>query len=694
MDSPTLSPAVESPLQRATSPSFFANLSFKASRSRNRPRSNTNPTPPATLQPEPSTRQSIELTRSQNAYKELSVAFYSINSRYRISWECADLLIELGGAGGSNTASANDSVISAPPTSTSAPIVPLSQAPRSVGTKKSRERAITLAGDETKPTPTLSTISGSNSLPGSTLHANRTSSDPPLASPPSNSWRASTGRHDLSQRQLVLLREMLNNSNAATSANGDSHLSIPEESVRPPMHSLHAINRDWRWGDARNSTITLPSEESAGLCYDGSYRTSIERERDRKRRSGRLGMAGLRDMLRALKRHAESGNGGPDGPSSPPASQILPKEGRLPSMTQSTTSLSTESSSSRHWHSNHRVPSQQQQRRRAKTSTGPESIRSTREQDFGKGNIRESRATSPYAPSSFTAPKPSPRRPSLASIFRLGSKNRPTSTAEGLTPTPLPSSAGTDDSGIGDESSSTGEEDWDRMDSASDLDAAAKGLGLYPEGAATVRGRREGSHRKREGVRKGRSPYLQHDFRPDEPSPPLPSPLPSVGAIIPKRSFSASQPTLWTSDQSSQAQLQQDSPLSPGNLPSRPTRLSNVEEHADDPNPKPAVPLPNSRSASSSYSKSQVRPPKAGASPSRPPSTIGTLPRSGSVRSMVPQSTVPILPDPKLAMTPENIRPLLANAKEVHLRLSECIHEIRYLIEQNVADPHSIRHPS
>jgi len=106
------------------------------------------------------------------------------------------------------------------------------------------------------------------------------------------------------------------------------------------------------------------------------------------------------------------------------------------------------------------------------------------------------------------------------------------------------------------------------MDSASDLDTTAKGLGVYPEGAATVRGRREGSNRKREGVQKGRSPDFQHDFRPDESSPPLPSPLPSASAIIPKCSFSASQPTLWISDQSSQAQLQPCSPLSPSNLPS------------------------------------------------------------------------------------------------------------------------------
>jgi len=41
-----------------------------------------------------------------------------------------------------------------------------------------------------------------------------------------------------------------------------------------------------------------------------------------------------------------------------------------------------------------------------------------------------------------------------------------------------------------------------------------------------------------------------------------------------------------------------------------------------------------------------------------------------------------MLPDPKLAMTPDNIKPLLENAKEVHARLSDCILEIRALIAQ------------
>jgi hypothetical protein len=88
----------------------------------------------------------------------------------------------------------------APPTSVSSPAM---HSGGSIDGKKSRERAITVAGDEARskpPTPTSGSSGGVNTNPS-----------PPLASPPSLSWRASTGRHDLSQRQLVLLKEMQNN---------------------------------------------------------------------------------------------------------------------------------------------------------------------------------------------------------------------------------------------------------------------------------------------------------------------------------------------------------------------------------------------------------------------------------------------------------------------------------------------------
>lgn len=141
-----------------------------------------------------------------DSYKHLAAAFYTINSRYKIAWECAELLIELGGGpvgengssgGGSGDGnvggkSGAESVPNSPPphgnggagfpgsqgqghpsTSISAPValafgtsqlVPGSQA------KKSRERAITLSGDEasSKPgTPTPGIGMGERNYTGS-----------------------------------------------------------------------------------------------------------------------------------------------------------------------------------------------------------------------------------------------------------------------------------------------------------------------------------------------------------------------------------------------------------------------------------------------------------------------------------------------------------------------------------------------
>jgi hypothetical protein len=79
----------------------------------------------------------------------------------------------------------------------------------------------------------------------------------PLTSRPSMSWRASMGRHDLSQRQLVLLREMLNNnggagivgasdsegglgpsSNSPIPAEEDHELCSPTASLYPSPYSI------------------------------------------------------------------------------------------------------------------------------------------------------------------------------------------------------------------------------------------------------------------------------------------------------------------------------------------------------------------------------------------------------------------------------------------------------------------------
>ncbi|KAH7925772.1 hypothetical protein BV22DRAFT_1033576 [Leucogyrophana mollusca] len=507
------------PPSRATSPTIL-----HLARPRSRSRSNAN-TPPSVLD-----------------HKRLASAFYAITSKYKISWECAELLIELGGGTPSSG--------SPPSSSVSAPTIQAE-----IERRKSRERAVTLSGEESKPP---SAFSGSA-----------------IANQSNLAWRASTGRNDLSQRQLVLLRDMLHTADGPV----PDDLPIPEDST---------VNRHWRWGDAMSSTVTLPSEEST--------QASSERK---KRRSTRLGMSGLRDMLRSLKRsHSE----------------------QPPPLPASTASLSTESSigsQSQHQYPHPQIPTG---RRRSKTSIGPESVRSTREQA----------PNSPYAATSLTH-KASPRRPSLASIFRLGQKSK--APPPGADSSSMDSVSDVRAASRG--SSRMEEEDWDQIDSVTDLDAAAKALGI--DGSATIKGK------------KGRSPYLQEGGLAARP-------------VTPKRTPNPSQTSLACEP-------------SPRSIrPMRSTRLSNVEEVDDD----------NRHPRSKSKTDKRVSLPRT--SPQRPPSRGQKGGLTGSVRSAPPQpldSDTYLLPEIKLAMTPENIKPLLENAKEVHLRLNECIREVRILLDTN-----------
>jgi len=54
-------------------------------------------------------------------YKELAAAFYTINSKYRISWECAELLVDL--ADGTSATMNGGSGTGGPDPSVSAPVV-------------------------------------------------------------------------------------------------------------------------------------------------------------------------------------------------------------------------------------------------------------------------------------------------------------------------------------------------------------------------------------------------------------------------------------------------------------------------------------------------------------------------------------------------------------------------------------------
>ena len=503
---------------------------FHLHRAASRVRSNTK-TPPSS-------------SSNQERYQQLANALYTINSKYRISWECAELLIEL--SGGNTSASPSN----ADTTERSQPSNAHVQRNVSGSSRKSLERAITLAGDEGKP-PAL---------------------NPPAAGA-NLAWRASTRRHDLSHRQLAILREMLNNP--------DGTLRIPEDAV---------VNRSWHWGNAMSSTITLPSEDSTSLQGSG------RRSPTKKRRGGKMGMSGLREMLKALKKSHT--------PSSP-----------LPIPTSSVDSF-THNKEHHYFPHSKIIPIPTQPRVRVKRSTGFESIGGSQ----GNQNLPP---TSSHAEPALTC-KSSPRRPSLASIFRIGQKNK------GFLATPessLDSASGS--SSKQSDKCSTEEEDWDRMDSASDLEHAATAL---EDGSSTVRGKN------------GRSPYLEATI----------TPMLSGRPVTPNTGPAASRSSVFVGSKPSP--------------PSRTTRLSNVDENADD-----------------GRGSKVLRKGKKSSLRAQSPSRRG---RRGlatdSVRSVPPQSIV----DPhsisefKLAMTPENIKPLLENAREVQVRLNACIAELRLLLTE------------
>lgn len=511
-------------------------------------------------------------------HRALAVTFQTIDAKYRIAWECADLLVDLGNGDVSD-------VSSSPPTIAVSRSSPGSSGPIRV---KNRERAVTLAGDEGKPS--FEDI-GANAI------------SPPQASPPTLlSWRASTGRHDLNHRQLFLLKEMLNN---AESAKEGTKLDIPPapSQIAPQWPHKHHT-------EAAESTLTLPTEESAGT---GSVSSP------QKRRPGsKLGMTGIRDMLRSFKRNH---------------SRTIQPEGA-----QSSVTLSTESSVDTNTANldNHPygftrtnaglpIPSQFYGRRRSKTSTGPESVRST------AGNH-------PHMSAVSITHKPSPRRPSLASLFRLGQKHKesPTNSTNRSLDKVIDISKQSDSTGRKSRSTTEDEDeesDWDRMDSASDLNVELDAIanGVDPKGTLKLR--------------KKKRPSYPFDGSPHS------------------RSVAAKHSPLHESQVSLDSKA--DKPIH-----QRPTRLSNVDEN----NPS------TSSSGHSTPGPSNDKRPRSRGKDRLVVSSVRTVPVKAPVG--IPTFDVAPIPDFKLAMTPENIKPLLENARVVTARLKDCVSEVKVLLDR------------
>lgn len=145
----------------------------------------------------------------------------TLMSKYRTSWECAELLIELGGggSGGGGGGGKSNDIPSAPLTSTSTPLLQ-----HLSGASGKRDRATTLIGDGLRLTTSRVASFDFPTVPN--YRPPNPDSSPSFDTAANGPKPTSMSRNgqDLSHRQL-LLREMLNKGNAtANSAAEESHL--------------------------------------------------------------------------------------------------------------------------------------------------------------------------------------------------------------------------------------------------------------------------------------------------------------------------------------------------------------------------------------------------------------------------------------------------------------------------------------
>ena len=542
--------------------------------------------------------------------RTITTSMTQLQSRFAITWECAELLIELGGSTVPSRISKVQSKSSLSskvfPASNSAP----PEMMNSIG-RRGRERAITLGGDEQKPT-----------LPENEQKSNT------MPTTPRNSgdWSSTSGKDDLNSRQLLLLREMLSHSDA-----DDNPQSVLER-----LRVLDSqVNRDWSWGGPMGSTITLPPSD--GSPHNRHTATPSDRNTTKKRRASRLGMSAVRDMLRSLKRSVTEAN------------QNQRQQSPHPLSSGSSVGLADRPAL----------------RRRAKTSTGPPGSDLGRESP-APHNRRDPR--SPYNTVNSGVHK-SPRRPSLASIFRFGHKSKSNVNSGNSTDRSsfrnrpnAPSSSGTGSQ------ATMEDEDWDRMDdSVSDLDfhspRSQRSISGGTDNSSTLRAKRANQGQLE------KSPYLKfQDNLPSEPFTPR-----RGGPPGPEASQSSILEGTW----------------------SRGTKLSNVEEITEGNTPVKRGPTKQSSRVFGMSPRPSLKPDFSDPKQSQqrpstrtngkrlsgvPPVQLGG--KTGSVRSTPPQwiEHAEGFPDPKLAMTPENIKPLLDSAREVLLRCTECVAEARTLL--------------
>ncbi|EJD40855.1 hypothetical protein AURDEDRAFT_186821 [Auricularia subglabra TFB-10046 SS5] len=553
----------------------------------------------------------------------------NIEHEYSIWWECAEVLIELGGTGGPATSVSEPKNLS---TST------LDERERDVTRSgKRRERAITLVGSEPPPTPTTN--------------------GPPQASPPPSHWRASTGRHDLSQRQLVLLKKMLNTPDPATFVvGGIVAVTKPTLTLRsaPPTGESSFSSSVGTGPPAASSSsgsrvglgLEIPELDQRMLAGSPAPSQGPSSPQNKARRGSR-GITSLRELLRSFKRQGQAGT-------SSSVSNATMSRTDLPPNGSATTSSASVSA-----HEEVPRPQSTARKPKARLSTGAQTVVSEQE----ARRKREVHPNSPYG-TVGAVPTKSPRRPSLASLFRLA----------GGRPKIQRQASGTEARRSEDADYS----DWDRMESASDLDLP-NGI-KDPAAPDTIRGSKTSKYAALQGtppptMRRQRSRSRSRTRGPSASRssvnlalPPPSTPSPSKSNVLRGRLFRT-----------------RSRPGSRDGAP--PPAPSQAFAHAFA-SANTATPTQDSENAARQREQQQqLGRERSATTPSRRPA--GSRSVSANYIPQAPHTEpLPPLPDLKVALTPENLRPLLEYAREVTTRLSDCVVELRTVLgPRNVSTP-------
>ena len=595
----------------------------------------------------------IPLEQKEQAKSSL----FQLEAKYTIWWECADLLVELGGA--------------APPavggTPVKSPTMPALRRPTpGFGDAQSTPRASpmqpTLVPQESSPLPTYESH-----------HASSQSLAEPISTGSISRRRKSTGQQDLNARQVQLLKGMLNTPNP-------NELSSTFEAQMAQEPALSALSPVISNPPSTIRTVGHPHTETVDqtgpLRVDVGTTRSNDKEKKRGRRVSALaGKLGVKDILAGLKWAKEKAKQRPKQASTQPSSapresmDVTPTEdvaqsnvGQLTSASQA--SLSQAAAISRD------------------NLTATSTTHSTASPPSG------GQPPSPYKRS---------RRRSLASIFKFGTGTQPRDRSMSRSRSRVDLTSPTFPNGDhgaqwypGNASSQDLDSEWDCMNSPSDMPGrnafAHQSQSSNLDVAGTISGDTRGrtapvgipiSQRSRRGSKTGGDPSAsQHAYS---------SASASVASLVSSSVYgsTASHHSLHESfggrsytdkSEDERRRLRKPPskaprrPPSAGGRRSRPSSSSGSAAQLMSPTPSATMPagLDRSYPAGRSVSgQSQVK-----TNPTASMRSAAGLPSSVSSSD---------LPQPRLALTPDNIVPLLVYAREVKHKIAECLMELKSL---------------